>query len=223
MQTPAEKYLVKKIITFLRNFPKSAKHNILNIGAGENMVIEDSLFREGIDFICDRVDVTKNKIPTKNYIGKVFCCSVESMKGLESNHYDVVFANYLLEHVQHLDKTAFEIQRVLKTGGIFVTSVPNPLAPEFVFSRHTPLWVHKKIRNKESWKTRYAFSSIDNLVIIFERAGFKTTEIEYKSFIEGYLERFFLLNKIAHLYDRILDLFKLKRIMGNVGITFLKT
>lgn len=42
---------------------------------------------------------------------------------LPSNYYDVIIANHVLEHVNDL-KSCREIRRILKTNGIFISSVP---------------------------------------------------------------------------------------------------
>lgn len=114
--------------------------------------------------------------------------------------------------IQDLNKAASEICRILKPGGIYVTSIPNPKAPEFLLSKWTPLWFHKIVRGGESWKTHYAFENIKVLRTIFQEAGFETVDALSWSFLVGYLERFVILNKLAHLYDKFLDIFQIKRL-----------
>ncbi len=79
------------------------------------------------------------------------------MHPVKSNKYDAAFSNYVLEHVQNLNKAASEVYRVLKPGGIYVTSVPNPAAPEFLLSKLTPMWFHELIRREKAWHTHYSF------------------------------------------------------------------
>jgi len=129
----------------------------------------------------------------------------------------------VLEHVQYLMEAAKEISRVLKPGAIFVASIPNPTAPEFFLSKHTPLFFHRLIRGKKSWSTYYAFKNIKELSSIFEKVGFCTIDIAHWSFILGYLHRFFILKNMAYLYDATLNKFQLKSFMNNVCIVFKKS
>ena len=57
---------------------------------------------------------------------------------------------------------------------------------------------------------------------LFQKAGFETIEIMYWSFMEGYLNRFAILNILARLYDKSLNVFRFKRLMNNVCIVLKK-
>jgi hypothetical protein len=57
---------------------------------------------------------------------------------------------------------------------------------------------------------------------IFQEAGFETVDILSWSFLVGYLERFVVLNKLAHLYDKSLKIFQIKRFMNNACVVFKK-
>jgi len=223
MQTPAEKYLVQRLAEFLKKESQdiSAPPRILNIGASKSLSIENQLTDAGCNYICDRVDVVDCNVvhPT---IGKCWICSAEAMSPVGHDHYSAAFANYVLEHIPNLNLAAREIYRVLKPRGIFVASVSNPTAPEFVLAKWTPTWFHKIIRRSETWETRYAYKNIKELMGIFELAGLRVVEIKYYSFIEFYLAKFPLLNMLGRFYDKIISALKIKRFMGNVCIVFEK-
>ncbi|MFA5128339.1 MAG: methyltransferase domain-containing protein [Patescibacteria group bacterium] len=223
MQTPAEKYLVKRLAEFLKKdeLKRVVAPRILNIGADKSLSIENQLTASGSNYICDRIDISDCGV---DYfaVDKCWKCSVEEMSPVSSEYYFAAFANYVLEHVLVLDKAAREIYRVLKPGGVFITSTSNPTAPEFVLARWTPLWFHKKIRSGESWETHYAYKNIEELINIFEDAGLRMIEIRRYPFVEGYLARFFLLNILGKFYDKIISILKVKRFMGNACIVFEK-
>ena len=221
MQTPAEKQLVETISSFLLNKGIGDIPKILNIGAGKSLSIENQLIEWGCSFVCDRVDIENYQIEGQ-FIGNCYQSSVEYMRPVKSSEYDVAFSNYVLEHVQNLNKAACEIHRVLKHGGIFVASVPNPTALDVLVAKLTPLWFHKVVRGAEAWETYYAYNSIKVLSNIFQDAGFDTIEVKYWSFFYGYLGRFVILNNLARLYDKILNTLQLKALMGNVCIVFKK-
>ena len=132
MVTPAEQHLIKTLKTHLSGYDKKYGDTprILNIGAGRSIVVENQVANSGFPFVCDRVDIENCQI-NSHLVGNCYQCSIEFMHHIKSNEYNAAFSNYVLEHVLDLHKAASEIYRVLKPGGIYVTSVPNPTAPEF--------------------------------------------------------------------------------------------
>jgi SAM-dependent methyltransferase len=116
--------------------------------------------------------------------------------------YDLAFANYVLEHVPDPAAAAREIHRVLRPGGVFVASFPNPRAPEFRLAAATPLWFHRRVRGEQAWETHYAYRTVENLVRLFEAAGFRAASMERFAFLEGYLGRFPGLGATARAWDR---------------------
>jgi len=226
MQTPAEKFLIEKVVELLDQSDKETRPTkILNVGAGESIVLEKSIYDGfGDDFVCDRVDVTDC---CANYpvIGECFTASVESMPKIKSDNYDIAFANYVFEHVANLDKAASEVARVIKPSGFFITSLPNPAAPEFILSKYTPTKFHQVIKGKgegsHAHETHYAYKNIREFITTFEKY-FSVVEVRYWSNTLGYLYRFPIINIISKIYDNIINFLKIKILMGNVCVVFKK-
>ncbi len=222
MQTPAERYLIKQISQFLcRNQDESDVPAILNIGAGRSTMIEQHLADSGCAFICDRIDVEDCAVEFPN-AGSAWQCSVEKMTPLESGRYAAAFANYVLEHVRDLKGAASEIFRVLRPGGLFVTSVPNLTAPEFLIARNAPASLQRAMTQGKGFETSYSWQTIGDLARIFEGAGFIAEDTAYWTFTEGYLGRFPVVNILSRLYDRAVSRLGFKHMMGNVCITWKK-
>jgi len=129
-QTYFESWLGKTKINSLRNknrleqVLKLKKHgNLLEIGCGrgEFLSIARKYFNtEGIDRSNFAVaSIKKNLICDRVYEEKI-----ENVK-LDSNHYDVVIAYNILEHLADPEKTIRKIYDSLKKGGVLVGSVPN--------------------------------------------------------------------------------------------------
>jgi ubiquinone/menaquinone biosynthesis C-methylase UbiE len=223
MQTKAEQHLVQYLITIIEGKkPGTGPIRILNIGAGASVSIEEQLVAAGCDFISDRVDIEPCSIDHPN-IGTSWTCSVESMTPVEASTYPIAISNYVLEHVPRVDKAASEIHRVLKPQGTFIATVPNVSSPEFWLSKHTPTWVHKKIRGGKTWDTYYAFESMDDLARIFRSAGLTTQEVRYFPAIEQYVYRFPVAATIGRGMDKLLTSIKIKRLLGNVCLIIIKT
>lgn len=225
MKTPAEKFLITKIIQVLKNSPGLDTRKIINLGAGKSVFIENSIISDEYKFICDRLDVIDCSV-NNPLVGSCFISSIESMPMIKSESYMLAFANYVLEHIARMDKASKEIYRVLKHDGVFILTLPNPTAPEFILSRHTPLWFHRFIRGKGegnvAFKTHYAYKNIDDLVKVFLKNKFSLLEIKYYSFTYAYLHRFPIFEYISKLYDKLINHFGFKRLMGNVCIVFKK-
>ncbi|MFZ6015286.1 MAG: methyltransferase domain-containing protein [Patescibacteria group bacterium] len=226
MQTPAEKYLIKKVIELLkRNKKEAGSTKILNVGAGNRIVIEKSIHNEfGDDFVCDRMDIVDCRANCP-VIGKCFTASAESMPEIKSNDYQIAFANYVFEHLADLNKAASEVARVIKPSGFFIASLPNPTAPEFILSKYTPTKFHQIIKGKgegsRAHETHYAYKNIKQFIATFEKY-FTAVEIQYWSNTLGCLYKFPVINMISKLYDRVVNSLNIKILMGNVCIVFKK-
>lgn len=218
MQTPAEARLIDTLAAWLLA-RTAAEPLLLSAGAGRSTLIEDRLVERGCRFASDRVDLIDASVE-RPYVRRVFRCSVEAMAPVPSAAYDAGFSNYLLEHVPDPRAAAREIARVLKPGGIYVASVPNPTAPEFLVARWTPLWFHKLVRGHAVGEKFYSFRDIPHLRAMFEEAGFRTLEVTHFSSTEDYLQRFPVLRGMARLYDRALMRLRWRRLMGNVCLVF---
>lgn len=217
-QTPAERKLISVLIDQINN---NYQAQIIDLGAGASVVIENYLMAAGCHFIFDRVDIEDISVAHK-FFNKKYTCSVENMPLVPSDHYDAVFANYLLEHVADLESAAREIFRIAKKGGIFVTTVPNHKAPEFWLAKITPLWFHSLVRGGRAWEAHYSFGSLDDLAYIFKQVGFEINSVDSWSFTFGYLGRFPLIGALALLYDKIVNSMKLKALQGNACLVFHK-
>lgn len=228
MQTPAEKFLISRTISFLENKSKQDKKvEVINFGAGKSLVLEEEISQQTDHLIIDRVDIDLHKVNhrlVRNcWLGDV--CQFNPQ--IQSAKYDLGIANYLLEHVVDLKKASLEISRILKKDALLILSVPNPEAPEFRIAKQTPLWFHQLFRGnkdeQEAYHTYYAFSSIQQLIEVFEEAGFCQQEVVYYPLVSAYLYRFPVINLLGKIYDGFVLASGCRRLMGNVGIVLAKT
>lgn len=225
MQTPAEKYLIQKVAQILENNTKDAFSRILNIGAGKSIILENNIASlTNNSFICDRMDIV-DCFAKHSTIDKCFTTSIETMPSIKSNQYDIAFANYVFEHVANLNKAAAEIARVLKPSGYIIISLPNLSAPEFILSKYTPTKFHQFIKGggkgAHAHETKYAYKNTKDFILIFEKY-FSIIEIRYWSNTFGYLYRFPIINIFSKIYDKLVNYFNIKILMGNICIVFKK-
>lgn len=218
MQTPAERALVQNLARFLPALG-NAPARLLAVGAGRSLSVEDQLTAAGRAFISDRLDVESCELDDPR-VGDAWICSAESMGPVASDTYDAAFANFVLEHVPNVAAAAAELHRVLRPGGLFVASVPNPRALEFRVANATPLAFHEWVRGKEAWETHYDYGSVPRLRSIFENTGFETMDVQQYSFLEGYLHRVPIARTLARWWDIAATGTGADFLLGNVCVAF---
>src|SRR5262245_15929062 len=220
MQTPAEVRLIETLDELLRPRAGSVPA-LLSVGAGTSVLIEDTLVSRGARFVSDRLDLIDAHVD-RPYVRNVYRCAAQAMAPVAPRSYEAAFSNYLLEHVTDVRGAAKEIYRVLRPGGVYVASVPNPTALEFRLARWTPLWFHKLVRGHVVGEKYYSYRSIAGLVKLFETAGFRARDVWHFSSTEDYLQRFPLARKLARSYDKALMSAHVRSLMGNVCLVFQK-
>lgn len=221
MQTPGERDLIQVATKYLQSCTAPAEgFRLLNLGASTSTVIEDYL--EAFPFVADRADVEPCAVDHPR-AGAVYAnCGAERLP-MPDNTYDLIFANYVLEHVPGIADAAREITRVLKPGGLFVASVPNPQAPEFRVARHTPTWFHRLIKGKHVWEIAYAFKTPRDLEPLFALHQATLAHYSATSSVESYLYRFPLLHRMSVSYDNWVNARGKTSLQGHVCIAFRKS
>ena len=80
--------------------------------------------------------------------------------------FDIVFADNVMEHIEHPDTVFHEIARVLKPGGRFFAKTPNKWHYVPLIARCTPKWFRKAVNKRrgreehDTFPTCYARNSL---------------------------------------------------------------
>ena len=121
-------FTLERYQQFYRFFPANVK-TVLDIGCntGRGGQVLKKLNQELKIFGLDCVEDRLNKLPNEAYERGIYGLSTNIP--CEQYKFDVVVAGEFIEHISPLDvdKTLAEIFRVLKIGGRFLLTTPNPL------------------------------------------------------------------------------------------------
>jgi ubiquinone/menaquinone biosynthesis C-methylase UbiE len=119
---------------------------VLNLGAGPGTGYQicnlKGAFAELVGADIDSAVLTNPEIDTPVVI--------ENGKALPfgTNSFDLVYSDYVVEHVEFPQQFLAEILRVLKPGGSYFFRTPNMWHYVALVSRFSPHWFHELIANK---------------------------------------------------------------------------
>lgn len=143
--------------------------------------------------------------------------------------FDVVFAIYVLEHVERPAALASDVSRVLRPGGVFLALTPNVAHYTALVSRATPTAFHRWFNTHrgrpaaDTFPTWYRLNSRRALVRHFAAAGLEPVSIEGVEVRPNYLT----FNPMTFLagvaYERTVNAFEwLSPMRVNLVATFQK-
>lgn len=107
---------------------------ILDLGCGDGM-FTNILFRGARDKVIAGIDsnlIELKKAQKSNTYKYLVDGNITNMP-FQSNYYDAVISNSVLEHVQDVDLALKEISRILKNDGYLVFTVPSPYLSQHMF------------------------------------------------------------------------------------------
>ncbi len=145
-------------------FSNQTPQEVIEIGAGEGHVSEKVIqkFPDAkfylTDVYDDRLDLSKQLLSEKPNVKFQFE-DITDIK-FNDNHFDLIICCEVLEHIDKYQKGLEEIYRVLKPGGLFLTSVPRE-----------PLW---RALNMVRLKYLKAFGNTPTHVNHWSSRGFRT-------------------------------------------------
>lgn len=196
---------------------------VLDIGCGRKSDIARFFKGSGIRATVHGADLDPYSLENKD-VEQVFLCDAADMP-FEDGSYNLVFSQFLLEHVQDSMTTVKSIARVMAKGGLVTLLIPNPTSPAAIVTKLTPFSFHlffkRRIQgfdgvSEDTFPTVFNFKSVSNLKRQMQEAGFKDVEAVFIP--EVYL-RFRLrpvLGRLAILYTRVITALKLDFLKSSV-------
>jgi len=165
-------------------FPTGIKNKrILSVGSGPGVDIEflaDKNEVHAVDIVEKALEIAKSK----GLIPHNIDLNIASLP-FESNHFDVIIATDILEHLFEPKKLLVEIHRVLKIDGFAVLSVPN----HFYWRRRLAILggsgVVLPFHNSNEWDYFHIrFFTPKGWEELLQKADFLTIERWYDQFVD---------------------------------------
>jgi SAM-dependent methyltransferase len=129
----------------------------------------------------------------------------------EDNSFDLAFAIYLLEHLEHPDAFVKEVRRVLRPEGLFLALTPNRWHYVSVVSACTPVGFHRWFNKRrgrheqDTFPTFYRMNSRRALKRLFEPAGFEVLQLSMVESQPNYLTFCTPAFLVGAVYERLVN------------------
>ncbi len=117
---------LKVIINFSKNYSDNQSLKILDWGCGKGELIE---YLNNNNFDCFGVEINKLKLQSNiqkknDNDKKIFLINSDNKTNFDSNYFDIILTNQVIEHIDNKDSFLLEINRILKKGGISYNILP---------------------------------------------------------------------------------------------------
>lgn len=197
-----------RIYSDIINQNTTPETRILDIGCGHGellkAVYDKTPHTYGVD--PDKEALDKNTLIKNKVVGVV-----EDLP-FESNFFDLVVSEWVLEHLNDPEKAFREIFRVLKPGGKVVFLTPNVWNYNVWMIRMIPNRFHSFFTRKlydrqegDTYPVRYKINSVKKIAKILEPIGFKKSQLILNG-DPSYISFNRPLFALARVLEKILDL-----------------
>ena len=116
--------LARRFMSFIVRY--AAGRELLEVGSGMGFLLEEARRR---GFAARGLEINEVEVAAMRERGLTVYRGTLEQVNLPGGSIDVVCMSHVLEHVQDLRSLLTEVRRVLKPGGVFVTSQPHYAAP----------------------------------------------------------------------------------------------
>lgn len=181
--------------------------DILDLGAGAG-IVEQMNFRKVAAHVCG-VDPDP-RVVNNPYLNEGKVGFGEAVP-YPDEHFHLVFADNVLEHLPKPEKVFFEVHRVLRPGGLFLAKTPNKWHYMPLIAQLTTHRFHQRINRKRgrasenTFPTQYLANTTKAIMNLAALAGFEVVQLDL---IEGrpeYLRFTTPTYLVGWLYERLVN------------------
>ena len=224
---PSFAYTMEKVVAHLQKYDKP---KVLDIGCGRKSDIGRYLKEHRSHALIHGADLDEYSLKNSD-VDELFICDAADMP-FEDGSYDVVFSQFLLEHVEDSQQTVDSVARVTAPGGLAALIIPNPTSPASMVAKATPYSFHlffkreiQKYDNvsEDTFPTLFDFKSVKNLKVQMEKAGFTDVEAFYVPEMYFRFRYRPIMIRLAMIYTKLLLALNLNLLKSSVVVSGVKS
>jgi SAM-dependent methyltransferase len=181
--------------------------DVLDIGAGAGTLNAYAIKGHVRSMVGVDLDprVEQNPLLDKGVVGDVYKLP------FPDGSFDVAFAIYVLEHIQHPERFVQEVRRILRPKGVFLFLTPNRYHYVSLISALTPTGFHKWVNrrrglpNEDTFETHYKMNTRGSIQQAFASAGFSIEELQMIEVQPNYLKFSAPSFLLGAMYERLVN------------------
>lgn len=155
---------------------------VLDLGAGEGK-LGPLNFRGAAAIV---IGMDQNRAIERNEKVDSRVLGVAQSLPFRTESFDLIFSDWVIEHLSDPGKVAVEVFRVLKPGGYFIFRTGNLRHYSYAVAAYTPQWFHRLVANPvrglphnggDLHPTYYRMNTSRSIRQVLTRAGFSEEEL----------------------------------------------
>ena len=136
----------------------------------------------GVDISDKMIEIAKNLANRSSLPGTYLVDSISNLSELQTNYFDIIISNYVLQDTPEIEPVLQSFHRVLKASGRVIIVITHPCFPQSDFT---------KLREDGTVHYKWEHSYLDNRRIVDEPWGhFKSKFIFYHRSLSHYWKMF---------------------------------
>ncbi|MDR1916159.1 MAG: class I SAM-dependent methyltransferase [Synergistaceae bacterium] len=195
---------------------------ILDIGGGKKCVYATD--RQTDSYRIIGIDISDDELKLNSDVDERIVADITKSIPLDDSSIDIVTSSSVLEHLRDLESSVKEISRILRSGGIFISVLPNKFALFAIINQCLPHFLSRKILFKlhpeakgiggfKAYYNRCYFAALSKLL---RRNGFEDVEFVFNYNQSGYFSFFVPCFLMSIVWDYFMYLLGMRNLCAYV-------